>query len=430
VVLALIALIVPIDEALRIGPISWKISSTAFLFGRSFVLPAADAPLLALVFGVCALWFFGSEAVGLARRLVPLGLIITALLVASIAVQPFLFAALTTEMAVLVSVPLLSSPGQRPGRGIIRFLIYQTLGMPFILFAGWQLAGVEASPGDLALTLQSTALLALGFAFLLAVFPLFGWIPQLMEESSPFVVGFILWLLPTIVTIFGLSFLDHYGWLRNSEAVNSGLRLAGLLMLASGGLWAAFQRHFGRLMAYTTIAETGFILLAASLAATGGLELIFLFFVPRALSLTTWALSLSILGTQGAPLTFKSMQGLARRYPLASAGLILATLSTAGFPLLAGFPPRIALWELLSRESIGAAIWFLVGLLGLLTGAIRMLAVLVMGEEDSAWGVNETQIQRVMLAAGIVGLFVLGIFPQTLHPFLERLQLVFQHLGQ
>ena len=138
-VLAGIALVVPIDEALLLGPISIKIASSASFLGRSLVLSAAEAPLLTMIFGMCALWFFGAEAAGVARRLIPLGLIITALLVASIAVQPFLFASLLIEMAVLVAVPLLLPLEQKPGQGVIRFLIYQTLGMPFILFAGWLL---------------------------------------------------------------------------------------------------------------------------------------------------------------------------------------------------------------------------------------------------------------------------------------------------
>ncbi|HEX2697760.1 MAG TPA: hypothetical protein VHM28_08630, partial [Anaerolineales bacterium] len=121
-ILALLALIIPIDEALLIGPVSLKIASSAFLFGRSLVLPPADAPLLTLIYGMCALWFFGTEAAGAARRLVPFGLVITALLVAAIAVEPFLYAALLIEMAVLVAVPLLSPSNQKPGRGVIRFL--------------------------------------------------------------------------------------------------------------------------------------------------------------------------------------------------------------------------------------------------------------------------------------------------------------------
>jgi formate hydrogenlyase subunit 3/multisubunit Na+/H+ antiporter MnhD subunit len=428
--LAGIALVIPIDEALLFGPISIKVASSASFLGRSLVLSPAEAPLLAMIFGMCALWFFGAEAAGVARRLIPLGLIITALLVASIAVQPFLFASLLIEMAVLVAVPLVSPLEQKPGQGVIRFLIYQTLGMPFILFAGWLLSGVEASPGDLSLTIQSTVMLGLGFAFLLAIFPLYNWIPQLMEDCSPYAVGFLLWLLPTSIIIFGISFLDRYAWLRTSVQVITGLRVVGLLMLVSGGLWSAFQHHFGRLMAYTTIAETGFLLLAVSLAPGTSTDLVFLFLIPRGLSLAIWSLSLSIFKTTDGTFRFSSMQGLARTYPLATAGLILATLSIAGFPLLAGFPPRLALWQGLAHESIGAAVWYLVGLIGLLIGAVRMLAVLVMQKTETAWSLNENLIQRGMLGVGILGLFIIGMFPQVLSPIIDKLPLMFQHLNR
>ena len=378
---------------------------------------------------MCALWFFGAEAAGVAGRLIPLGLIITALLVASIAVQPFLFAALLIEMAVLVAIPLLQPLNQKPGQGVIRFLIYQTLGMPFILFAGWLLAGVEASPGDLSLTVQSTVMLGLGFAFLLGIFPLYNWIPQLLEECSPYIVGFLLWLLPTIIVIFGMSFLDRYAWLRTSSQVITGLRVVGLLMLVSGGLWAAFQHHFGRLMAYTTIAETGFLILAVSLAVGTTADLVFLFLIPRGLSLAIWSLSLAIMKKNDERLRFSAMQGIARTYPLAAAGLILAALSNAGFPLLAGFPPRLALWNGLAHESFRVAIWYLVGLLGLLVGAVRMLAVLVMEKEETPWNLEENLVQRGMLGIGIIALFILGLFPQSVGAIIEGLPLMFTHLN-
>ncbi len=243
IILTVAALIVPIDEALGFGSFSLKVASSFQILGRNLTLDSSEAPLLAILFGVAALWFFGAESAGVAKRLTPFGLIIISLLVASIAVQPFLYAALLIELSVLVAVPLFSPADQTPSRGVIRFLTYQTLGMPFILVAGWLSAGVEASPGDLALTIQSTMMLGLGFAFLFAVFPLYNWMPLLMEESSPYVIGFLLWLLPTITSILGMNFLDRYAWLRTSAQVMSALRVAGLLMVVSGGIWTAFQRH-------------------------------------------------------------------------------------------------------------------------------------------------------------------------------------------
>ena len=154
--------------------------------------------------------------------------------------------------------------------------------MPFILLAGWLLAGVEASPGDLALAAQSAAMLGMGFAFLLAIFPLYNWVPLLMEETSPYIVGFLLWILPTITIIFGAGFLDRYSWLRSSPQLIIALRSAGLLMVVTGGLWAAFQHHLGRIMAYGSIAETGFSLLALSLDfKTGNTHLVFTNTRPR-----------------------------------------------------------------------------------------------------------------------------------------------------
>lgn len=428
--LALIALVVPIDEALRFGPLSLKIASTALLLGRSLVLPAAAAPLLAMIFGLCALWFFAAEAAGVANRLIPLGLLITALLVAAIAVQPFLYAALLIEMAVLVAVPLLSPLGQRPGRGVIRFLIYQTLGMPFILFAGWLLAGVETSPGDLSLTVQATVMLGLGFAFLLALFPLNDWMPRLMEESDPYITGFLLWLLPNIIAIFAMSFLDRYAWLRTSPQVIAGLRYIGLIMLVSGGLWCALERHLGRIMAYASIAETGFLFLAISLAAARSTDLVFAFLIPRGIGLTLWALALSVLKGGGSALDFSRVRGAARVYPWACGAMVLAALSTAGFPLLAGFPPRVALWIGLAQDSASSAVWFFIGLLGLIVGAVRQLAVLVAPTEKNIDAPAETRLQRILLGAGALFLVLLGLFPQAADLIVARLPMMFEHLSR
>ena len=279
-VLAFIALTVPIDEALLIGPISLKIGSGASLLGRSLVISASGAPLLAALFGLSALWFFGAEAAGVAGRLVPAGMMILGLLVAALAVQPFLYAALLIDIAALAAIPLLAPQGRAPGRAVIKFLIYQTLGMPCILLAGWLLAGVEASPGDLVLTIQATVMLSLGFAFLLAIFPLNDWIPGLMAAGQPYVTGFLLWLLPTVVIVFGLSFLDGYAWLRASPQVIGGLRILGLIMLVTSGILSALERDLRRMLGHAAIAETGLVFLASSLTAFTGHDTIFPFFIP------------------------------------------------------------------------------------------------------------------------------------------------------
>lgn len=426
--LALVALFVPIDTALLLGSLSVKISPAVQVFGRSFELNAADGPLLALIYGLAAFWFFAAEASGSAHRFVSLGLMIIALLTASIAVEPFLYAALLLEMAAMLVVPLLVPLNVKPGRGVARFIIYQTLAMPFILFSGWMLAGVEASPGDLSATIQSGVMLSLGFAFLFAVFPLYNWIPQLMEETPPYATGFLLWALPVFTVIFSLGFLDRYTWLRNSPQISQAMLVSGVIMTASGGIFAALQRHLGRILGYAAIAETGIFLLALGIETGDFVNVVFLALIPRGLELSVWALALSILNRETDSLRFSDVHGLARKYPMATAALFIAHLSTAGFPLLAGFPSRLALLYELAPQSLASSFWVFIGLVGLLAAAIRALAALVMAGEGTAWKTNESWVQIAMLGIGIIGLFLIGLFPQSMQPFLSSLPALFGHL--
>jgi len=430
ILLALSAQFIPIGEALTFGTSSFKIDDSLSVLGRVLQIRPAEGSLLAIIYGATTLWFFGAEASGTARSIVPYGLLITTFMVASIAVEPFLFAALFIELAILLAIPMLVSLNQVPGRGVVRFFIYQTLAMPFILLSGWLLSGVEASPGDISLAAQAASMLGLGFAFLLAIFPLYNWMPLLIEESSPFIVGFLLWILPTITIIFGAGFLDRYSWLRSSADTITALRFSGLLMIVTGGFWAATQPDLGRMMAYGSVAETGFALVALSLNSRMGIPILFLLLPARALGLAVWSLALTIFKDNAESMRFTAVRGMLRNFPFASAALILASLSASSFPLLAGFPARLALWENLSRLSLGAAIWMGIGIVGLLTGAFRSLAVLGMADEYSTWEIRENWLQGIMLGLGVIGLFVLGLFPQSIQYFLANLPAMFERLGR
>jgi NADH-quinone oxidoreductase subunit N len=428
--LAALALLVPIDSAMLVGPFSLKIGSTASLLGRNLVIGSAEGPLLVILFGLCAMWFFGAEAAAVARRIVPGGMAITALLVASVAVQPFLYAALLIELAALAAIPLLAPQGRTPGRSVIKFLTYQTLGMPCLLLAGWLLAGVETSPGDLALTIQATVMLSLGFAFLLAVFPLHDWIPGLMAESHPYFTGFLLWVMPTVIIVFALSFLDGYSWLRGSPEVITGLRILGLLMLVIGGVWSALEGSLGRMLGHAAIAENGLALLATSLAVANGTDLIFPFFIPRGMAMLLWALALAILSRTYGHMDLEALRRAGRTHPWASAAIVLAALSTAGFPLLAGFPPRIDVWDALADVSGPAAMWYLAGLGGLMIGALRQLTLIVSSPRTAADLPQETLLERSMLGAGILAIIILGLFPRVTGFVVDQLPLMFEHLSR
>ena len=428
--LTLAAWLLPIDTALTLGSWTFKLAPSVEILGRNLTLTSANRSFLVLIYGSAFFWFVPAASLQIARRMIPLGLAITALMVAALAVKPFLYAALIIEVAVLISTPLLSPSGQKPGKGEIRFLIFQSLGVPFILFSGWLLAGIGANPGNLSLVLQAATFLGLGFAFLLAIFPFYTWIPLLAEEAHPYVVGFLLWMLPTVTLFYGLGFLDSYTWLRDASFLTTFLTLVGTLMVVTGGLLAAFQRHLGKIMGYAIIVETGFSLLALSLGNTVGLNIFLLLLVPRAISLGIWALTLSILREQAPGLNLKDVKGLGHVWPFATSALVLANLALAGMPLLAGFPAHQAIWEGLARSSLPVAFWVLIGSLGLFASAVRVLAALTAAPEGTHWGARETRTQRLLLAIGVLGLFVLGLFPEWAMPLWTKLPAIFQHLGQ
>lgn len=429
-VLALSAWLLPVETVFRVGAFSFKLSSAFDVLGRRLVLTAADQPLLALVYGSSCFWFAASAALNVARRLVPLGLIITGLLVGAMAVDPFLYAALLIEIAVLMTVPLLLQPGARTGRGLARFLIFQTLAMPFIIFSGWMLAGIEADPGALALVRQAGTLLSLGFSLLLAVFPFYTWIPMLAEEAEPYPVGFLLWMFPTAGLLFAASFIDRYTWLR-AAAMDGGLLVTvGTLMISSAGLLAAFQKHLGRIMGYAAIVEIGFSLVTIGAGNAPGVTLFFLLFIPRILSLGLWSFSLAALKEQRPSLLLADCRGQGRSLPLASAGLVLSNFALAGLPMLASFPIRQAIWEGLATSSPGAAAWLLAGVFGLAVAAVRTLAALTSAPEGAAWTSRENWPQRIYIGLGLLGLLGLGMFPQWTAPLLERLPSIFEHLGR
>ncbi len=418
----------PIDTPIDIGPWSFKVADTLNVLGRRLVIGSPEGAFLVLFYLLVAFWFIGALGAGSNRLFVPLGLGMAAFLVAALAVEPFLYAALLIEIAVLLSIPILSPPGEPVGKGTLRYLILQTLAMPFILFTGWMLSGLETGPADPALIIRSEILLGFGFAFLLAVFPFYTWIPMLSEQAHPYVAGFIFVMVPTIALMFGLDFLDSYAWLRSSQEVFTVMLLTGTLMVITGGIWAAFQTHLGRMLGYAVIIETGLSLLAMGLGNQTGFDIFAMQFLPRILALGVWALALSVIRQRVGSLQFGAVRGLLFHMPVASVSLLLAAFSLAGLPFLASFPLRQALLEGVAQQNSLLAFWDLMGTLGVLAGGLRALAVFASPAAQESEPEPEGSTQAILLGAGSVALVLIGIFPQLFLPRLLGLLQAFSHL--
>ena len=436
--LALLAWTLPIGRPVSIGPWSFlpviNITDSLVILGRSLVLENADRALLIMVYLGLAFWFGGGYIARAGIIFVPLGLAMGVLLTAALAVEPFLYAALLIELTVLVSIPLLSPPGHKVGPGVLRYLTFQTLGMPSILFTGWLLTGIGSQPSDPGFILRIVSLLGLGFALFMAIFPFHIWIPMIIEEIHPYRAVFVIFVIPTVVSMFGLSFLDQYAWLRSIGGLITGFRLVGIIMVVGSGIWAAFQNHLGRILGFTATAEIGLTLLTISLSGTAenppaiisgqsGVSIlaqgfIFAQLLPRGIALALWALALSAFNKKSDELAFPEVTGIGRSFPIAATSLLLAQFSLAGFPLLASFPLLSQLWLTISNLSLLLGIMLLIGSIGLVVAGFRILIVLFKTGETIEWHVSETRSQRWLFTLGGVMLLLVGLLPQWFYPVL------------
>jgi formate hydrogenlyase subunit 3/multisubunit Na+/H+ antiporter MnhD subunit len=413
--LALLAATLQIGQPLRVGRDLWELKESFTLLGRAFVLPKSEQGFLTLIYSVGALWQISAVAIlkGPQRLFAPLSLAILSLLVAARSVQPFLFAALLIEIAILLSLPLLTPPGQRVQQGVLRYLIFQTLALPFILSSGWVFGLIEANPARQELYQQAALLLGMGFALWLAIFPFYTWVPLLAGDSHPFHAGYLFSILPTIVLFYALDFLNAYAWLRDAPLLVQALRITGAIMVASGGLWAGFQRDLTRLFGYAVILETGFALLSLSLHSQAGLALFATAFLPRLLALWLGAFALSVLRLQNLPLDLDSLKGLLRRAPLIAIALLCAWFSLGGLPLLASFPIRQVLFEALAQQSLPTTLWAVLGSLGLLFTGLRALQLMTQ-QPNQPDPLPLPWPQSFFLVLGTFSLFWIGIFPSSL----------------
>lgn len=443
--LMVLALLLPIEEVITFGARTVKISESLFVLGREFAIANTDRPFLVMLFLFQTGWIFGALFVRPIDIFVPVSFAVGALLIAAIAVEPFLYAALLIEISVLISIPMLSPPGKKPGRGIFRFLAFQTFGMPFILLSGFFLSGLEASPGQTELVTQSVVLLSIGFAFLLAMVPFHSWVPMLTEESDPYLAAYVLFTLTALVSLFGLGFFDRFVWLRESEAAFLVLRLVGALMVLVGGIWAAFERNWGRMLGYFLLAETGFSLLAIGLHSPQGVLLYFWLTLVRFFSLIIWANGLAIIKQRtSGNLDLDSLSSFGFVRPLLSAITLVAQLSLIGTPFLAGYTARFTMWQQLSKIDAIAAGVALIGNIGLLAGGLRVLRSLFIplpkGRElerpevfeifsPSGSLVSERLFNWLLLGATLLVLVLVGTLPRIYLPWLENLLRMFEQIG-
>ena len=425
VVLALLALTLPLGQ-----PVGWlggiTINDTMTVLGRSFTVEAADRLALAFMFSQAGLLFLVSGIAETGPAFLPVSLGVVGLLAAALFVRPFWFAAIFLELAAALAVFMLAAatPGQplspRATRGALRFLVYTTLGLPFILLTGWMLEASAASPGDQSFTNQAAVLLMIGFAVLLAVAPFHSWVPAIAEHAPPLAAAFVFSVFGQAVFFLLLNFLGTYSWLSQNPMVYRALTLAGGGMALLGAVFAFGQRNFGRSMGYAVLVDAGAVMLGIGLGSQAGLAAALTTLALRGVTLPLWAVGVAHMRQTEGGDSFEALRGYARRNPLAAGAALLGLLSLVGFPLTAGFPGRWALLNLLAQIHPSAAVLLLAALASVSFVCAQGLGSLLAAPADETaplWSFQAVGRTTIALyALGMTVVLVLGFFPQWLLP--------------
>ncbi len=344
---------------------------------------------------------------------------------------------------VLVEVATLSCCGLVSARkhplaadAAFRYLILATIGSTFVL---WGIGYVYLVTGHLNIGFASAelariwqerprviwmafSLMLAGFGVKSALFPLHIWLPD-AHSSAPTpasailsglaVKGYMLCLLKVLYTVFGQTLMQHY-------TVHHILLAAGSIAILAGSVSALCQQELKRRLAYSTVAQVGYIFLGLGMMNLDGLTGGLFYLLSHALSKAVLFLSAGALLAVSGKKKVADLAGLGRTMPVAAAAFTISSLSLIGIPLFSGF---VGKWRLLlGGLAAGQPLTLLVLVLGSLLCAAYLLPVvriLYSEPQPGQAGQDPGLPQRVALVFLSAMIILLGVFPGV---FLELAQ--------
>lgn len=237
-------------------------------------------------------------------------------------------------------------------------LLYLMTGTLNIVDMGQRLAAVQGTRPVLA----ALAFLTVGISLKLALFPLHQWLPNAYTYAPSAVSAFlaatatkvaVYVLLRFYFSVFGQS--QVFGQLPMQEA---------MLLLALAGMFAAsataiFQSDLKRLFAYSSVGQIGYIILGLSFDSVSGLTATILHLFNHGITKGAIFMLLGLIALVMGGTSLARVQGLGKRMPLTSLGMVICGLSLIGVPGTAGF---ISKWYLL-LAALEQGQWWLVFLI-------------------------------------------------------------------
>jgi NADH-quinone oxidoreductase subunit N len=293
------------------------------------------------------------------------------------------------------------------------------------------LAGGAVSGGS-TLLLAGFGLTLVGFLFKIAVFPFHYWLPDVYQGAPTSVTAFMIagTKAAAFASVLRLVISSPVFWegpLADDWAKL--LTVLAALTMTAGNVVALVQNDIKRMLAYSSIAHAGYIMIAlVSRSGEGVASVLFYLAAYLFMNLGAFAVVLAIdrsRGGTGEGDAIPAWAGLGRRHPMLAAAMTLFMLSLIGVPLTGGFFGKFYVF----KAAVDAQLYGLaaVGLLNsALAAAYYLNVILTMYMKEP---VSEPPRVRMPLplTMGIVisaaGVLYLGIFPSRLLEFARTLLL-------
>jgi multicomponent Na+:H+ antiporter subunit D len=259
------------------------------------------------------------------------------------------------ELLVISSVILVAMSDNQDGiEAATKYLLISAIGSLFLLvgigtsyavFGTLNMADIARQSAEGG-TLAGVALLMLMCAFLLksAAFPFHFWQPD-FHTTAPTPMSALLSSVVVKIGVYGLIRLTTLLFPVQAPTVQPALILLGLIGVFFGGLTALRTYNVKRVLAYSTLAQIGFILIAIGWGGEAALAAALLYSFSHALikssllMLAGWLASQTVVKTSA----IKQSHGLGQKMPLAGALFFVGGLALSGIPPLNGFISKLAL---------------------------------------------------------------------------------------
>ncbi len=269
---------------------------------------------------------------------------------------------------------------------------------------------IGAGQGPDALLIAGILLLLFSMSFKASLAPFHFWTPDVYDGAPTVFTSFMATVVKSAVFIaFIRLFGDGFGILHPRWQFIVALITVATLFI--GNITAVFQQSVKRMLAYSSIAQAGFMMLALFAMNTEAKEGLLLYTV--AYSFATIGIFAVLI--KMSDYTFSGFNGFAKHQPLLAATTTIFLLSLAGIPLTAGFLSKF--YMLKATLAADKTLWLVI--FAVLMAAIsvyyyfRVIQAMYFKEGDDP-GIKASPVFKwtlVFLAAAII---LLGIFPNLL----------------